>query len=128
MNTYDPDFDTSAGGAVIPREARTWAMLSHVSGLLGFIIPIVGSIFGPLVVWLLKRETHPFVDDQGREALNFQINIFIYYFLAGLLVLLLVGILVLLLIPVYQVVMILVAAIKSQEGETFRYPLILRFF
>lgn len=114
-------------GSLPPREARTWAMLGHVAGLLGFVVPIVGSIFGPLLVWLIKRETHPFVDDQGREALNFQINIFLYYFLGGLLVLLLVGFLVLLLIPLYQVVMILVAAIQSQDGKPFRYPLILRF-
>lgn len=107
--------------------ARTWAMLCHVAGLAGYVIPIVGSIFGPLVLWLLKRDEDPFIDDQGREALNFQINLILYYIIAGILVLVLFGFLLLLLIPLYQIVMIIVAAIKSHEGEAFRYPLILRF-
>ena len=59
----DHGFDTNA---IPPPEARTWAMLAHVAGLAGFVIPIVGSIFGPLLVWLLKRETHPYIDEQGR--------------------------------------------------------------
>src|SRR5688572_10608492 len=53
---------------------RTWGMLAHLAALAGFIVPVVGNIVGPLIVWLTKKEQQPFVDDQGKESLNFQIT------------------------------------------------------
>jgi uncharacterized protein len=110
-----------------PESARTWAMLCHVAGFGGYLLPLAGSIVLPMILWLIKRDDHPFIDDQGREALNFQLTLIVFYIVAGILVLLLVGFLFLLLIPLYQIVMIIVAAVKSHGGERFRYPLTIRF-
>jgi len=55
------------------KDDRTWAMLCHLSGLAGYVVPF-GNIFGPLIIWLIKRDQSWFVDDQGKEALNFQIS------------------------------------------------------
>ena len=122
-----PDAGFRSDLASIPASARNWAMLCHVAGLGGYFIPIAGSIIVPLVVWLLKKDEHPFIDDQGRESLNFQITLLLYWAVAGVLVLLVIGILFLLLIPLYQILMIAIAAVKARAGDRYRYPFIIRF-
>ncbi len=112
-------------------DARMWAMLCHLAGL-AFLLPIVpafGSILGPLVVWLIKKDQYPFVNEQGREALNFQITMFIYGLVAGLLILACVGIVLLPAVAVVDIVFLIIAAIKANNGEHYRYPfpLIFRF-
>src|ERR1700680_445708 len=66
-------------------EARTWAMLCHLSSISGFIGVPFGHIVGPLIVWLVKKDQFPLVDDQGKESLNFQISMTIYGIVAGVL-------------------------------------------
>jgi uncharacterized Tic20 family protein len=102
-------------------------MLCHLSAFAGYIIPVLGNIIGPLVMWLLKREEYPLVDDQGKESLNFQITITIAFFLAGVLCLVIIGFFLLPLIMLFDVVLIIVATIKANECQYFRYPLCMRF-
>lgn len=109
-----------------PAEARTWAMLCHLSGLLGYLFPLA-HIFGPLVVWLLKGERYPLVDDQGKEAMNFQITFSIYFLLAGLLVLIVIGFALLGILVVFHFIVVIVAAVRAKGGEAYRYPLTIRF-
>ena len=82
---------------------------------------------GPLVVWLIKKSEHPFVDDQGKEALNFQISMTIYGIVAGLLIFVLIGIPLLIGLIVANLVLIIIAAVKASNGESFRYPCTIRF-
>lgn len=57
-------------------EERTWATLVHLGGIMGaMVVSSVGSILGALIIWLIKRNDSKFVDEQGKEALNFQITI-----------------------------------------------------
>ncbi|WP_339060385.1 DUF4870 domain-containing protein [Tepidibacillus marianensis] len=102
------------------QDERMFAMLMH---LLGGLF----SFFAPLIIWLLKRNESSFVDDQGKEALNFQISVLIYSFALVLLSLALIGFL---LIPIFVVayyVFVILASVKSYQGEYYRYPLIIRF-
>jgi uncharacterized protein len=108
------------------RDERMWAMLCHLSAFAFFLLPPIGGVLGPLVVWMLKRENYPLVADQGREALNFQLTLLLSGVAAVALALLLVGFLLLLAIAVYGVVMVVVASIKASEGIPYRYPLSLR--
>ena len=101
-------------------------MLCHLSALAGYIIPI-GNIIGPLVVWLIKKDQMPFVDDQGKEALNFQISVMIYAMVSVILVFVLIGIPLLIAVGIFNLVMIIVATVKSNAGESYRYPLCIRF-
>ncbi len=103
-----------------------WGMFCHLAALAGYIIPF-GHILGPLVVWLVKREEYPFVADQGKEALNFQISITIYGLICIPLVFLAIGILLLIALMVAALVFIVIAAIKANEGTPYRYPLTIRF-
>lgn len=105
---------------------RVWAMFCHLSAFAGFIIPF-GSIIGPIVVWSIKRDQYPLVDDQGKEAINFQISMLIYFIASAILVLLLVGIPLLIAIFFFRIIITVVAAVKANEGVRYRYPLSIRF-
>jgi uncharacterized Tic20 family protein len=100
-------------------------MLCHLSALSGFIIPF-GSLIGPLVVWQIKKNQYPIVDDQGKEALNFQITITLAAIVSAILIVLLVGIFLLIAVGIASLVFTIIAAIKANNGETYRYPFCLR--
>lgn len=100
-------------------------MLCHLSALSGFIIPF-GSLIGPLLVWQIKKNQYPIVDDQGKEALNFQITVTLAAIVSAVLMLVVVGFLLLIAVAIASLVFTIVAAIKANNGETYRYPFSLR--
>ena len=112
-------------------DERQWAMFAHLSALIGLIIPF-GSIIGPLVIWLIKKDTMPFVNDQGKEALNFNITVAIAFVVLFLLSVMTFGIGLVIAIPLWFIIGIawlvftIIAAIKANEGVTYRYPFTLR--
>jgi uncharacterized Tic20 family protein len=106
-------------------EERTWAMLCHLSVLLAHFA--VGMTFlGPLICWLMKKDTSAFVDHHGREALNFELNILVYVLVSIPLFFCFVGFFTLPAAITYNVVMVIIAGIKANSGEMFRYPFIFR--
>ncbi|TVR61579.1 MAG: DUF4870 domain-containing protein [Gemmatimonadales bacterium] len=105
--------------------ARTAAILSHLSGFAAYIFPF-GGIIAALVVWLVKRDSHPFADRQGKEALNFQISISIYTIVSAILIIVGVGIVLLPLVFLFHVVLMIMAAIQASNGKGFEYPGTLR--
>jgi uncharacterized protein len=106
------------------QEERTWGMLAHLSALVQFIG--VPTFVGPLVVWLIKKDTMPFVNDQGKEALNFQITMIIVAICLLPTLCIVVGFFLLPLLGLYALIFAIVAAIKANEGIAYRYPLTLR--
>lgn len=109
------------------KNARTWGMLCHLTSLSALLGIPMGNIIGPLVVWLIKKEEFPFVDDQGKESLNFQLSFLLYYIISGLLVFLLIGILLLPALAILNFVLVIIASIKANEGVFYRYPFTIRF-
>lgn len=105
---------------------RLWAMSCHLSALLGYCVPL-GNIIGPLVVWLAKRDQSPFIDQQGKEALNFQITMTIAFCVAAVLIVVVIGIFLLPILALINLILIIIAAISVYKGEPFRYPFCLRF-
>ena len=73
------------------KDARTWGMICHLMSLSGYLIPF-GNIIGPLIIWAVKKDEYPFVDDQGKEAMNFQLTLTIVFLVCVPLVFLLIGI------------------------------------
>jgi uncharacterized Tic20 family protein len=108
------------------RDERMWGMFCHLSAFAGYIIPF-GSIIGPLIIWSLKKDEFPFVNDQGKEALNFQISMTIYFIISAFLIIIVIGIALLVALGIFQLIMIVIASIKANNGETFRYPFAIRF-
>ncbi len=100
-------------------------MFAHLATLVGIIIPF-GTLLGPLVVWLIKKDTMPFVDDQGKEALNFNITVFIALVVSGILTLVLIGLLLLVVVGIAWLVLTIMAAMAANKGEAYRYPFTLR--
>lgn len=106
-------------------QERTWAMVTHLSALAMFIIPL-GNVIGPLIIWLMKKDESKYVDDQGKESLNFQISICIYGLFAAMLIVIFIGFLLLIGLGILMLVLVVVAAIRASEGERFRYPFTIR--
>lgn len=113
------------GTITTTKEERTWAMVCHLGGLATFIIPF-GNIVAPLVIWMLKKDTMPLVNDQGKEALNFQITYTLAFIIATVLVFVAVGILLLPVIGIAWLILMILAGVKANEGVAYRYPAILR--
>ena len=129
MESYDQTppttgYDPQAG---VGKEETTWAMLVHLSTLLGFVGIPLANIIAPLVIWLIKKDTMPLVDDQGKEALNFQISLTIYGIVSFLLVFVFVGFFLLAALLIFDIVFTIIAAINAQKGIAYRYPLTIRF-
>ncbi|KJJ95240.1 MULTISPECIES: DUF4870 domain-containing protein [Pseudomonadaceae] len=103
------------------QEARQWAMFCHFAAFLGFIFPF-GNLLGPLIVWQIKRESDPFVDRQGKEALNFQITVSLAVVVSCLLMLVVIGFFLLGLVSIGALVLTIIAGIKANEGLDYRYP------
>lgn len=124
-----PSPQMPSGPALDPQEkiARNWAMACHLAGLSAYIGVPFGHIFGPLLIWLIKKDEIPLVNDQGREALNFGLTLTIFYIISGLLVFVLIGILPLMLLPLVHIILGIVAAVRASEGEVHRYPFNIRF-
>ena len=120
------EVETSGGGSggSPDRESQQWGMIAHLSALIGFVIPF-GNLIGPLVVWQMKKDL-PFVVDQGKEALNFQITVAIAVFVCILLSFVVIGMLLLPVVGIGALVLTVIAGIKANNGEAYRYPFALR--
>jgi uncharacterized Tic20 family protein len=113
-------------GTLAPAEEKNWAVGAHLAALAGMFIPCA-NVIGPLIVWLVKKDESPLVDREGKESLNFQISMSIYLCVSALLVILLIGLPMLFVIAVVDLVLTIVAAVKTSNGEQYRYPLTIRF-
>jgi uncharacterized Tic20 family protein len=103
-----------------------WAMLCHLGGLFGAVIP-PGNILVPLLIWLLFRDKYPLVDDQGKEAVNFQISLSIYLIASAILLLIAIGFFLIVALLVFALIVIITAALRARDGEKYRYPITVRF-
>ncbi len=116
---------TSGGG--IPEQARTWAMACHLMALSGVIVQGIGFVLGPLITWLIKKDDHPFIDEQGKEAVNFQITMLMALIVSAFLCFIFIGFVLLPVIAIGDIVFTVIAALKAKEGEHYRYPFAFRF-
>jgi len=107
------------------QEEKNFAMFCHLSAFAGYLIPF-GSIIAPLIIWLLKKDESEYVDYHGKESLNFQITMLIAFIISFFLIFIIIGIPMLIVLVVFQLIVVIIAGIKSNEGVYFRYPFCLR--
>jgi uncharacterized Tic20 family protein len=112
-------------GGTPTKEERTWGMVAHLLGLSGYIVPM-GNVLGPLVLWLARKDDSAFVADQARESLNFQITMLIAALISAALLCVFIGIFLLAGVVVIDLVFVIIAAMRANEGELYRYPWTLR--
>jgi uncharacterized Tic20 family protein len=104
----------------ITEDDRTWGLLAHLSGLIASAIGF--SFLGPLIVWLVKKDS-PFVEDQAKEALNFQIAVMI---VAVILMVTIVGIILVPVVAIAALVYSIIGAVEANKGHYYRYPYTIR--
>jgi uncharacterized Tic20 family protein len=100
-------------GGVSPeadKDARTMAMLCH-------LLAIFTGFIGPLVIWLIKKDQYAFVDDQGKEALNFQITMLIAHIVAGLLWCVVVGMAITPILLLMNIIFCIMGTVKANNGN-----------
>jgi len=122
-----PNPDTDSGREMDP-SARMWAMFCHLAAFAGLVpaVLVIGCVIGPLVVWLLKKNEFPFVEEQGKEAVNFQLTMLLILLALPLTC---IGIILVPAVPIVDFILVVMAAIKADDGIHYRYPypLIIRF-
>ncbi len=118
QSTMVPPVSSVAGNA------KGWAALSHLSAFVMFLG--VPALIGPFAIWLWKRDD-AYVDQQGKEALNFNISFLIYGIVSAFLILVLIGLVLLPIVFVTWFILVIVAAVKASAGEDYQYPFTIRF-
>jgi len=106
---------------------RTWAMLTHMTALSLLAGIPFANILAPLFIWLWKRRASPLVDANGKESLNFQISLTLYGIGSLLLCVVLIGFVFLAILTIADLVLVILASLRADKGQLYRYPLTLRF-
>ena len=114
------------GGATQEQQTRQWAMWLHLSQFLGFAVPGAGFVV-PIVIWQIKKDELPELDEHGRIVTNWIISELLYAVVCFALFVVLIGIPLLIVLGVLGIVFPLLGAIKASGGEAWRYPLTIRF-
>lgn len=110
--------DTTETGT-LSSDDRTWGIITHLSG-------IFTGFFGPLVIWLIKKQESSFLNEQAKEALNFQITVAIAMFVSAMLTVVIIGVFMMPVVGLAMLILSIMAAVKVSNGEGYRYPLTIR--
>lgn len=105
---------------------RELGMLTHLLAFAGMAMPF-GSIVGPLVIWLMKKDESEFLDATGRAVLNFQISYVIWTFAALVLCFFIIGFPMLFVLPILNVIFTIIGAVKARDGIVWDYPMTIQF-
>jgi uncharacterized Tic20 family protein len=84
------------------------------------------TILGPLIIWRTQGMAMPFVADQAKESLNFQITVLLLGMVFCVLALVLIGFLLLWILGLVNLVLVIIGTIQVSEGRPYRYPFCLR--
>jgi len=114
----------AGGGQLSQQDERLWGMLAHLSALVAAFVAL--SFLGPLIVMLTQGTKSQFVRKQAVEALNFQITTYIAVIISALLILLLVGFILLPVVGIAWLAFTIIAGLKANNGEDYRYPVNIR--
>jgi uncharacterized Tic20 family protein len=116
-----PEPETTGSGQIqeVSQNAKNMALLCH---LLGFFTCFIG----PLVLWLIKKDDDPFIDQQGKEALNFQITVTIASVVGGVLTMICIGFFILAAVGIADLVFVIMACVATSKGEAYKYPVSIR--
>jgi len=128
-NTTPSQEETTASAAQneLTQDDRNMAMFCHLAAFGGVVVPFFGNLIGPLVVWQLKKEQSEFVDYHGKESLNFQITMAIAFFISFILSIIIIGFFLMLGLALFNLVVIIIASIKANDGLRYQYPFNFRF-
>ncbi len=107
-------------------DANQQAMFIQLSAFAGYIIPL-GSIIVPLILWQVWKDKDPYVDKMGREAVNFQLSMALYYIICLFLMFILIGIILIFFVMIFHLTFVIIGTVQTSRGVDYRYPMIIRF-
>lgn len=121
----DRKSDTSGGFCkpLFGLDEKTYLTLMHISQLAGFLAPLIGFII-PFIMWIANKEVNPKVDKHGKNIMNFIISFIIY---AAILCITIIGIPLAVVVGIIYIVFVIIATIKTNNGEDWKYPLTIEF-
>ena len=108
------------------RESRQWSMFLHLSVLTTYIVPLAGLV-APIVIWQMKKNDSPKLDTHGKIVVNWVLSMILYMIVSVVLSFVIIGLPMLLALVVLNIVFPIIGGIKANNGETWRYPLSIRF-
>ncbi|MGF1449341.1 MAG: DUF4870 domain-containing protein [Opitutales bacterium] len=117
-NTGEAPSQAASTSGAVPKDVQNMGMIAHLLGLVGFI--------GPLILYVVKKDEHPFIEEQSRESLNFQITVTIATVVCFMLTFVFIGFLLLPALLVANLVFIIIATLTVSNGQPYRYPIALR--
>lgn len=118
--------DIVVDGEARDKDINQKAMYIQLSAFTGYFIPL-GSIIAPVILWLIWREKDPYIDEMGREAVNFQLTMLLYYIICTALFIFLIGLVLIFAAMIFHITFIIVGAVQTSRGASYRYPMIIRF-
>ncbi|MCB9273600.1 MAG: DUF4870 domain-containing protein [Lewinellaceae bacterium] len=121
----DDFFDPKTENLIPDNNEKLWATFSHLGIVAGVIVPF-GSVLLPLVIWLVYKEKSEYVSYHAKEALNFQLTMLIGFVISAILIFVVIGIPLLIVLAIIDLVFCIIAAMRANEGERYRYPYTLR--
>jgi len=124
QESFPPHDDSNSD--VDDRKARLWGMFLHLSVFTGYAVPILG-LLAPILIWQIKKETLPQIDEHGKHLVNWLISLLIYGATCALLSLIVIGIPLLILLGLLSIIFPIIAGIKANQGEVWKYPLSISF-
>jgi uncharacterized Tic20 family protein len=108
-------------------DEHQWGMFVHLAALATFIFPAFGNVIGPLIIYLIKKDEYNFVNEQGKEVLNFQITWSIIFFISIILCFVFIGIFMLIGFGIAWIILVIMGSISASKGIPYHYPLTIKF-
>ena len=108
------------------KQAKDMGLLIHAASFSGYVFPL-GSVLGPLIVWLMKRDEYEFANQCGKNCLNFKLSLIIYAMISAVLILVGVGVLLLAALALLDIICTIIAIVKASDGIAYQYPLSIKF-
>lgn len=126
MNDNENAFSETAKKPLFGMAENTYLMLMHLSQFAGYLLPGLGFLT-PIILRITNKDTNANVDKHGKNIANFLISYLIYAIASGILILILIGIPLLFAIGIMQFIFIIMATVKANNGEYWKYPLTIEF-
>ena len=120
----------------VPESQRSWGVAQHLIGLLSLLDLTIAGLIGAIILWRIKSDESDWLDDHGREAVNFQLSLLLYGIVGSIVVVILsLGIFAVFTLPVWVAFLWILrlygcikGAMVANRGGFYRYPMTIRFF
>jgi uncharacterized protein len=124
LMNFEKESSILTGASAPSQDEKTWGMLAHISALIAGIFGF--PFIGPLIVMLTKGKESKWVEGHSKEALNFSITATVAIWVSAVLMFCMIGFILLPVVGLGALVLTVIAGLKANNGEMYRYPVSVR--